>query len=115
MPLELFTPFGVDTTAVSVSASTASGALNLPSASTDLSSSSTKKGNMGGVSVRVYNSTTAIVFIQFGDSTVTATTAKMPIPSGNTETFQIGPSVTHVAGITASVTGTLYCTTGVGS
>ncbi len=100
MPMELFTPYGTDTTAVSVSGTTASGALNLPSSVPS--------------SVRVYNSTAVTVFIQFGISTVTATTAKMPIPAGAVEVFEIGTGVTHIAGITAGTTGTLYATTGRG-
>lgn len=102
MALDIFTPFGLDTTAVSVSGTTASGALNLPAAST------------GNTSVRIHNGATVTVFIQFGASTVEATTSNMPIPAGGVEVFDIGGAVTHVAGITASGTGTLYATTGRG-
>lgn len=102
MPLELFSPYGSATTAVSVSSTTANGALNLPTQSMTSS-------------VRVHNSTTAIVFIKFGNSTVTAATTDMPIPAGGVETFEISPAVTHIAGITASVSGTLYATTGRGA
>ena len=97
-----FTPYGSNTTAVSVSGTTASGALNLPSATM-------------GSTVRVYNGTSVVVFIQFGDSTVTATTANMPIPAGGVEVFAIGSAITYIAGITASGTGTLYATTGRGA
>ena len=114
MALDLFSPFGVDTTAVSVSSVTANGALNLPGTTSDLSGSS-RTANIGSVSVRVYNSTAVTVFVQFGDSTVAATTAKMPVPAGAIETFQIGRATTHVAGITASGTGTLYVTPGMGA
>ena len=102
MPLDLFTPYGSDTTAVSVSTTTASGALNLP---TQPMTSS----------VRVYNGTGVTVFVQFGISTVTATTSHMPVPAGGVEIFELSPNVTHIAGITAGGTGTLYATTGRGA
>lgn len=100
--MDIFTPYGLDTTAVSVSGTTASGALNLPTAPSNSS-------------VRVYNGTAVTVFVQFGNSAVAATTAKMPIPAGAVEVFQIGDATTYIAGITASGTGTLYATTGRGA
>ena len=100
--MDIFSPYGTDTTSVSVSGTTASGALNLP---TQPMTSS----------VRVFNAASVTVFIQFGISTVEATTANMPIPAGGVETFEIGPAVTHIAGITASGSGTLYATTGRGA
>jgi len=99
----IFTPYGLATMAVSATTSTASGALNLPSAP------------HAGTTVRIHNAASVVVFIKFGDSTVTAATTNMPIPAGGTEVFQIGPSVTHIAAITASGSGTLYATTGVGA
>jgi hypothetical protein len=101
--MELFSPVGTNTTAVSCSTSSANGALNLPSAT------------YGGASVRLYNSGSVTVFVQFGNSSVAATTSHMPIPAGAAESFQIGPGVTHVAGITASSTATLYATPGCGA
>lgn len=55
----------------------------------------------------------AMAFIAFGDVTVTATTARMPIQPGATETFTIGANG-YVAAITASGTATLYFTNGEG-
>jgi len=104
MPLELFSPYLVATTAVSVSGTTARGALNMPP--------STPAGN---VSVRIFNSVSVTVFVKFGDVTVTAATTDMPIPAGGVETFQISSQVTHVAGITAGTSGTLYVTPGLGA
>ena len=98
--IDLFSP--IATTAVSVSASTASGALTMPT-------------TPANPTVRVYNSTAVVVFIKFGTSTVTAATTDTPIPAGGVEAFSINPNVTHIAGITASGTGTLYATTGFGS
>ena len=117
MPFDLFCPFGSATTAVSVSGSTATGALNLPTATTDSSATlgATRTSNIGGVTVRVYNSTSVIVFVKFGTSSVTAATTDMPIPPGGVETFQIGPAVTSIAGITSGTSGTLYATTGMGA
>lgn len=116
MPLELFCPYGSNTNAISVSGTHAEGTLNLPTATTDSSSSSgTRTFNIAGTSVRVYNSAAVIVFIQFGGSTVAATTSHMPIAPGATEMFQIGPSVTTISAITNGGTGTLYTTTGMGA
>lgn len=113
MALDVFTPFGSNTTAVSVSGTTASGALNIPTATTS-AGDSTRVSNVGGITVRVHNSTSVIVFIQFGISSGSATTSHMPIAPGGVEIFSIGSSITHIHGITAGSTGTLYATTGVG-
>lgn len=63
--------------------------------------------------VRIINKGAEDAFIQFGDENVTATTAKMPITSGATETFTKG-SATHMAAVTASGTAILYVTSGEG-
>lgn len=63
--------------------------------------------------VRVVNDGTVTAFIQFGDVTVVATLAKMPIRGGATETFTKG-SLEYVAAITASGTTNLYITCGEG-
>lgn len=69
----------------------------------------------GGSTVRIYNAGAATVFINFGISTVEAATAtSIPVPAGAIEVYSVGPSVTHVAGITASGTATLYATLGQG-
>ena len=57
----------------------------------------------------------SIVFVEFGATGVEATTAKMPILPGTVEIFNVGAMATHVAGITASGTGTLYITPGEGN
>ena len=63
--------------------------------------------------VRLYNAGTAAVFIQCGDVTVVATAAAgMPIAPGTVEI--IGCNQTHVAGITATGTASLYVTPGSG-
>ena len=104
MPLELFTPYGSNTTAISASNTTASGALNLPSATMTSS-------------VRVYNACSVAAFVMFAASsaTATATTSHMPIPAGGVETFELSPNTTHAAVILASGTGTVYFTTGRGA
>ena len=100
--MDIFTPFGTATTALSTSNSTASAALTLPTGPSQFS-------------VRVFNAMTVTGFIQFGGSTVTAATTNMPIPAGGVEVFQIGPGVTHAAAITASGSGTIYFTPGMGA
>jgi len=63
--------------------------------------------------VRIYNSsTTATVFVQCGNATVVATTtAGMPVAPGTVEIINCS---THLAGITASGTASLYLTPGSG-
>ncbi len=100
MDIDLFSPIG---STVNLAVTTSSGRVAL----TTVKSSS---------SVRVYNAGAATAFVQFGDSTVAAATAtSIPIPSGAIEVFGIGEAITHVAGITASGTATLYCTSGLGA
>lgn len=68
--------------------------------------------------VRVHNAGSALAFIHRGNSTVTAATTDVPIPSGAVEvlTFENldGTPQTHVAAITTSGTATLYFTIGFG-
>jgi hypothetical protein len=67
-------------------------------------------------SVRVFNSGSVVVFIEFGTvATDAAVATSMPIGPGATEWFEIGGAVTYVAGITASGTATVYFTEGMGS
>lgn len=63
--------------------------------------------------VRVLNAGPNLAYIRFGDSTVTATNARMPIPSGSTELFTKA-TASHVAAITDTGTATLYFTNGEG-
>lgn len=62
---------------------------------------------------RVYNAGTVAVFIEDGNSAVTANTSGgMPLAPGATEVLTLNG--THVAGITASGTATVYFTPGDG-
>lgn len=73
---------------------------------------------VNGFQVRVYNSDgTNALFIKFGTSiSTTATTAAgMPIPPGTVETFTVDNNITHVAGISAAGTPTVYFTSGGGA
>lgn len=63
--------------------------------------------------VRLRQAGTSEVFLQFGDSTVVATTSHMPVASGATETFCKG-AATHVAFITAAGTAAVTFTNGEG-
>ena len=65
--------------------------------------------------VRVYNATGVVVFIEFGGSTVEAAVAtSYPLGPGAVEWIECGPAVSYVAGITSSGGGTVYFTEGNG-
>lgn len=65
--------------------------------------------------VRVYNTGAVVVFLEFGPSTVEAAVAtSMPLGPGAVEWLEIGDKVTHVAGITAASTATVYFSEGFG-
>jgi hypothetical protein len=67
-------------------------------------------------SVRCYNTGSVIVFIEFGGAAVEAAAAtSLPLGPGAVEFFEIGGSVTQVAGITASGTATVYFSEGMGN
>jgi len=71
--------------------------------------------SLGTRSVRFSNIGTQTVFIAFGDSTVTASTAtSMPLQAGNTEVFTIGKDITHYAVIAPATGSTIYVTIGEG-
>lgn len=63
--------------------------------------------------IRVYNSGTVAVFLNCGDSAVTATVAAgMPVAPGTVEV--IGSGQTYCAGISGGTAATLYITPGAG-
>lgn len=65
--------------------------------------------------VRVYNSGDSTVFLAFGGSTVIAsTTTGYPMPPGVMEIVSLPDGATHVAGITAGGSDTVYLTPGEG-
>ena len=67
----------------------------------------------GAPNARLYNSGTVVVFVNCGDVTVVATTAAgLPVAPGSVEV--LGCQNTHIAGITASGSATLYVTPGPG-
>ncbi len=72
------------------------------------------KGANDKNSVRLYNSGAVTIFVVEGDVTVEAAVTDLPIPPGMVEVFTAAKTTTHIAGITASGSGTLYCTTGDG-
>lgn len=63
--------------------------------------------------VQLKVTTDVLIFIDFGDSTVTAELTDDPIGVGQ-QIVTIPPKTTHVAAITASGTGTAYFTLGYG-
>lgn len=74
--------------------------------------------NTGKFQLRIYNAGAATIFFNRGNSSVTATTSNMPLPSGAVEVITIAnpanDPVTHVAAITSSGTATVYFTVGWG-
>lgn len=70
--------------------------------------------NMGTQTVRIVNSGTETIFLQFGkDNTVTAsTTTGMPMLGNTVETFLLPNDITHIAAVAASAGNTMYVTTG---
>lgn len=95
-----FTPNTAGTVAATVAATTAALALN--------------KAGIGQQIMVQSLAGNAIGFINFGDSTVTATVAAgTPILPGGSYTFTVGGNVTHVATI-GTAGNTLYFTSGQG-
>lgn len=86
---------------VSVAAGTASLAASLPGT---------------GPSLLIFNSTTAIAFLRLGaTTTLTATSADMPIPAGGRALLSVGTTVTSAAILLSSGSGLVYLTRGSGS
>ncbi len=105
--LRIFRPTPASTVNLSVTSSSSRVQVLTATSLADVSGSSV---------VRLYNAGSVVVFVAFGDSTVTATTtANMPIAPGSVEAFRVNPAQTHVAGITAAGTATLYATPGAGA
>lgn len=76
----------------------------------------TLSGHLGGDEIRIANTGTAVAFVEFGESTIAATTTtSVPILPNTVEVFSVNPVQTHVAAITVSGTTTLYITTGRGA
>lgn len=69
---------------------------------------------VGGGNVRLYNSGSVVVFVNFGGAAVTAVlTTSMPLAPGASEVFAVGEGQ-YMAGITASGSATVYATIGQG-
>lgn len=99
--MSVFSPTG---STVNLAVTNSTGSVALPQA-----------GNKGLWNVRVNNLGSATVFINFGTSAVTATTAAgMPITAAAPEVFSVPDGATHVAAITASGTATVYFTASTG-
>jgi hypothetical protein len=102
------TPFLKIAATVAVSA-------NASSQATALTAPANPKNPEQPGTVRVYNAGADLVFFNFSIGTGTATTADIPIPSGNTEVFWCPAGCTHVNVIASSATATVYFTPGQGS
>ena len=71
---------------------------------------------VGHGSVRIVNAGTNTIFVEFGNSAVTATTTtSMPILPNTAETFVFRNENTHVAAIASTTGNTLYVTYGSGA
>lgn len=68
---------------------------------------------VGSRTVRLFNSGTNVIFVNFGDSTVTATlTNSMPMLPNSVETFYFHNDWTTIAAISGATGNTLYATMG---
>jgi hypothetical protein len=93
-----FMPYGT----VSLAATSSTGSVALSRARNQTVVITAPAGNSGPV------------FIKFGDSDVEAAATDFPILPGTVQTFHIVEDWTHVAGILASGTGTIYASAGDG-
>lgn len=84
------------------------------SASVTTASATWADNDMAGDCLRVFNSTTAIAFIHFGNGAQTATSADLPIAPGAVEVIQVGGYANTVAVILSTSTGSVYVTKGSG-
>jgi hypothetical protein len=70
----------------------------------------------GGDSVVVTNSSAVLVYVRFGsDTTVTATTADMPVLAGSRVILSVNSLIRYAAAITPSGSGTVLFSRGDGS
>ena len=94
------------------------GGLGVSLACTTTSGTSNRAALVGeGNSFVVSNTGSAWGHIAFGDSSIAATTAYMPVPPDTTVVISLNarsPEWTHVAGITAAGTTTIQITRGFG-
>ena len=68
-----------------------------------------------GDTVLVFNSTTAIAFVAFGNNAATATITSTPVPPNGSLMLFIGPIVNFAAAILSAGTGSVYFTAGTGT
>ena len=104
-----FAPYLTNSTTLAVTNATARGQINWPGATTG-----SQGPHRGAGTVRIFNALSETVWIKFGDVTVVATLNDMPIPGGAVEVFSTGGQ-DYVAAISASGSGNLYATPGMGS
>jgi hypothetical protein len=103
--MTVFTPVGA-TVNLSASDSTSNVALTPIGGSTQ----------SGSRSLTLFNSGSVTAFLAWGDSSVVATAAAgFPLPAGAWCTVEISPGATHMAGIVASGSATVYATSGRGA
>ena len=98
-------PFSIGGATVSIAATTTTGRIALGIKSTPPGSQ---------VVVQAPSSNADTVFIAFGGSSITATTAGFPMLPGAIQVFSVGQGETYIAAICGSSTGTVYATPGHG-
>jgi len=68
------------------------------------------------IQCEIYNDGTTAVFVQFGDSTITASASlSRPVPAGQWVVADIPAGATHVAAISPGGAANVYFTPGLGS
>lgn len=80
------------------------------SISASTSNARTALGAALGTTLRIVNSGSVVTFVKFGDSTVTATSADLPLLGNTSVVVAIPTGTTYVAALTASSTATVYVT-----
>ena len=96
--MSIFTPCGNNATLTLNGTTSASGALTVPSAE-------------GGACYAVLNADTAVCFIRFGTSGLTAVATDFPLPPGVLVGIDVGTGKTHAAVVApAAATGKVYIT-----
>lgn len=72
-----------------------------------------KRSGNENTHVRLFNAGAALVFLRFGDVTVSASASDFPLPAGAVEVIDIG-ACSHMDAVTASGSSSVYVTCGKG-
>lgn len=72
-----------------------------------------KRSGNENTHARLFNAGVALVFLRFGDASVSASVSDFPLPAGAVEVIDIGAS-SHVDAVTVSGASSVYVTCGKG-